>query len=223
MLAAHETQILNPRETWTNRLILGDCIDVLAELPAGIADIAITDPPYLVNYRDSSGRTILGDRESDWLKPAFAAIHRALKNDAFLISFYGWSKVDLFFEAWHSAGFTPVGHIVWTKPYASNSRFLAYSHEQAYLLAKGRPSLPGQPLRDVQSWHYSGNALHPTQKSVRIIEPLIEAFSRPGDLVLDPFCGSGTTAVAAKQIGRKFLTIDKCPEYHAIAANRLML
>lgn len=221
MLAAHETQTLNPGSAWTNRVIHGDCIDVLSRLPAGCADLCITDPPYLVNYKDRTGRTILGDRESDWLKPAFAAIHRSLKQDAFLISFYGWNRVDLFFEAWRSAGFTPVGHIVWTKRYASNSRFLTYSHEQAYLLTKGRPTLPGKPLRDVQPWHYSGNALHPTQKSVRIIEPLIESFSRPGDLVLDPFCGSGTTAVAAKQTGRKFLTIEKCPEYHAIAARRL--
>lgn len=221
MLAAHETQILTPRETWTNRLILGDCIDVLAELPAGIADIAVTDPPYLVNYRDSSGRTILGDRESDWLKPAFSAIHRSLKQNAFLISFYGWHKVDCFMEAWRSVGFTPVGHIVWTKRYSSNSRFLGYTHEQAYLLAKGRPTLPGRPLQDVQPWHYSGNKLHPNEKSVRIIEPLIESFSKPGDLVLDPFCGSGTTAAAARNTGRGFLTIEKSREYHAIAADRL--
>lgn len=221
MLAAYENQNLSSSSTRSNQLIHGDCIDILSQLPSACADLAITDPPYLVNYRDRSGRTILGDNQSDWLKPAFAAIHRALKNDSFLISFYGWNKVDLFMDAWKRAGFTPVGHIVWQKRYASNSRFLSYTHEQAYLLAKGRPPLPDTPLSDVQPWHYSGNALHPNQKSVRVIEPLIQSFSRPGDLILDPFCGSGTTAVAAKQTGRRYLAIEKSDEYHAIAAERL--
>ncbi len=47
-------------------------------------------------------------------------------------------------------------------------------------------------------WHYSGNRKHPAEKSVEIITPLIRAFSNPGDLVLDPFLGSGTTDIAAK-------------------------
>jgi hypothetical protein len=65
-----------------------------------------------------------------------------------------------------AAGFQPVGHLVFRKTYSSKSRFLSYRHEQAYLLAKGRPPLPKQPLADVMDMPYSGNKLHPTQKPV---------------------------------------------------------
>ena len=64
-----------------------------------------------MNYRDRSGRTVPGDNNhGDWLAPAFAEMFRVLEDDAFCVSFYGWSKVDKFFAAWTSAGFRPVGH-----------------------------------------------------------------------------------------------------------------
>lgn len=206
---------------YSNQIILGDCIRILKQVPTGHIDLTITDPPYLVNYKSRDGRSILNDRCGDWIKPAFTEIYRVLKNDALCVSFYGWHKVDVFMHAWKAAGFTPVGHIVWHKKYASNSRFLKYTHEQAYLLAKGKPQIPEQPLPDIQPWHYSGNQLHPNQKSVKIIRPLITSFSRENDLVLDPFCGSGSTALAAKNTGRRFLGIEKSPDYFKAAQQRL--
>src|SRR5690606_16036040 len=122
--------------------------------------------------------------------------------------FYGWNTVDLFLSAWKGAGFAPVGHIVWHKEYASRTGYLQARHEQAYLLAKGRPARPGKPLPDVQPWEYTGNKWHPTEKAVSVFRPLIESFSRPGDLVLDPFSGSGSSAVAAAFAGRKYLGIE---------------
>lgn len=211
-----------PEQTHPNKLILGDCVQVLQSQPAESIDLTITDPPYLVNYRDRNGRRIQGDREEDWLKPAFAEIFRVMKWNSLCVSFYGWHKIDVFMAAWKTAGFTPVGHLVWHKPYASNSRFVAYTHEQAYLLAKGRPNIPTTPLPDVQAWDYSGNRLHPTQKSTKIIEPLVQSFSKKGDLVLDPFCGSASTAEAARNTGRHFMVIEKDRQYYEIAKQRLM-
>jgi adenine-specific DNA-methyltransferase len=60
---------------------------------------------------------------------------------------------------------------------------LAYAHENAYLLAEGRPSLPAQPLPDV-GWQYSVNKLHPTQKPLCVLTPLVESFSHQDDVVL---------------------------------------
>lgn len=219
----HQDQITNSRQVilQPNQIVQGDCIEVMQHLPDKCIDLVVTDPPYLVNYKDRSNRSILNDKNEDWLKPAFDQVFRVLKWDSMCISFYGWHKIDVFMEAWKAAGFTPVGHIVWQKPYASSSRFLEYRHEQAYLLAKGRPQLPQQALPDVQPWHYSGNRFHPTQKSSRILEPLIEAFSQPNDIVLDPFCGSASTAVAAHDTGRRYLAIEKDPQYHQIAQQRL--
>jgi hypothetical protein len=138
-----------------------------------------------------------------------------------MISFYGWTQVDKFFDAWRSAGFRIVGHLVFRKQYTSKARFLQYQHEQAYLLAKGNPPLPEQPIRDVSDMPYSGNKLHPTQKPIPALKPLIESFTRTGDLVLDPFCGSGSTLLAAKILKRRYLGIELDANYHAAATKRL--
>ena len=94
-------------------------------------------------------------------------------------------------------------------------------HENAFLLAKGRPPEPVKPPSDVIQWNYAGNKLHPTQKPVSILKPLVEAYSSPNDVVLDPFGGSGSTGVAAMRTGRNFILIEHDRSYHEIAAERL--
>jgi site-specific DNA-methyltransferase (adenine-specific) len=96
-----------------------------------------------------------------------------------------------------------------------------YSHEQAYLLAKGTPLKPRVALRDVLEWRYSGDGLHPTQKPVMALVPPILAFSAVGDIVLDPFVGSGTTAVASRTLGRRYIGIEIDPKYARLAEERL--
>jgi hypothetical protein len=125
------------QSSFTNQILHGDCIEVMRQMPDECVDFVLTDPPYLVNYRDRSGRTIQNDVDESWLKPSMAEAYRVLKQDRVAFMFYGWTKIDTFFEAWRSAGFQPVGHIVFRKSYASKSRFLRYQHEQAFLLAKG--------------------------------------------------------------------------------------
>ncbi|MFK3968603.1 DNA methyltransferase [Ensifer adhaerens] len=190
------------------RVLHGDCVRVMSTLPAGSVDLIVTDPPYLVRYRDRNGRTVANDDNGDWLQPAFAEMHRLLKSGGLCVSFYGWNEIAQFAEAWRLAGFQIVGHMVFRKDYASSTRYLKHYHEQAYLLAKGHAPRPLRPLPDVMPWDYSGNRLHPTQKPVRPLKDLVEAFSRPGDVVLDPFCGSGSTLVAAKAVGRRPIGIE---------------
>jgi site-specific DNA-methyltransferase (adenine-specific) len=204
-----------------NTITQGNCIQVMRQMPANSVDFILTDPPYLVNYRDRDGRTIQNDADDNWLKPAMAQAYRVLKQDRVAIMFYGWTKVDQFFDAWKDAGFQPVGHIVFRKSYSSKRRFLRYQHEQAYLLAKGRPPLPKQPLADIIDMPYSGNKLHPTQKPVAALAPLIRSFSLPGELVLDPFAGSGSSCAAALLTGRKYIGIELDSEYCNQAAARL--
>ncbi len=204
------------------KLINGDCIDVLKRVPDSSIDLVVTDPPYLVNYRSRDGRRVRNDVQADWLEPAFSQVARVLKQNRFCVSFYGWNQADKFLLAWKKAGLYPVGHLVWAKAYASSRRrFLRATHECAYLLAKGSPAQPKILLKDVLPWSYTGNKLHPTQKPTTAIDPLISAFSQPGDVVLDPFCGSGTTGRSALRLQRRFIGIEIDPEYHAIAAKRL--
>jgi DNA modification methylase len=67
----------------------------------------------------------------------YAELYRVLKPNSFCVTFYGYPKLDAFVHAWTEAGFDTVGHIIWTKPYASSSRFMRVTHESAYILAKG--------------------------------------------------------------------------------------
>jgi site-specific DNA-methyltransferase (adenine-specific) len=190
-------------------------------MPANSVDLILTDPPYLVNYRDRNDRSIPNDVNGDWLKPAMREAYRVLKQDRLAIMFYGWTRVDAFFEAWRSAGFKPVGHLVFQKSYSSKSRFLRYHHEQAFLLAKGRPPLPARPLADVMNMPYSGNKLHPTQKPVSILAPLIRSFSLPDELVFDPFSGSGSTCATALLTGRRYLGVEMDDGYFQQSSARI--
>jgi DNA modification methylase len=207
--------------TTRNTIIHGNCIQVMKGMPTGSVDFILTDPPYIASYKSRDNHTVLNDDNAAWLNPSFAQMYRVLKPNAFAISFYGWPKVDLFFAAWKQAGFRIAGHIIFRKNYASKSAFLQYRHEAAYLLIKGNPALPTAPLPDVMDWTYTGNKLHPTQKSIDILKPLIDSFTKPGDLVLDPFAGSGSTCVAAQRTGRQYLGIELDPNHHQTALARV--
>lgn len=219
--ASTSTPAVVPPTKPQSRLIQGDCVEIMRTLPAASVDLVVTDPPYLVNYQSRDGRKVPNDDNDRWLNPAFAEMYRVLKNNSFCISFYGWHKVDRFMTAWRQAGFQPVGHFVFVKSYASSRSFTGAHHEAAYLLAKGQPPKPARALGDVVPWKYTGNKLHPTQKPLEALAPLISAYSKQGDVVLDPFGGSGSTAVAARQQGRQFISIEQDPKYYAIAKKRL--
>jgi len=107
------------------------------------------------------------------------------------------------------------------KGYTSRQQFVGYQHEQAYVLAKGRPERPAERLGDVLPWQYTENRLHPTQKPVSGLLPVVRTFSRRNDVVLDPFCGSGSTLVAAQQLGRRYIGVELDAEYCAAAQRRL--
>lgn len=204
-----------------NVIVNADCIQAMRSFERGSVDFILTDPPYLVNYRDRNGRKVANDDNARWLRPAFNQMHRVLKDGGFAVSFYGWNKVDLFMDAWKAAGFRVVGDIVFRKRYASSAKFLRYQHEQAYLLAKGNVCLPENPIPDVIDFPYAGNKLHPTQKPVEALRPLIEAFTKPGELVLDPFSGSGSTLAAAQQLDRDWIGIELDSRHHQTARRRL--
>lgn len=205
-----------------NKIIQGDAINVLAELPADSIDLVVTDPPYLVNYLDRDGRQLLNDNNPDGVLPVFEPLVKALKQNAFIISFCGWSAMPQFTQTWDRLGLKIVSQIVWKKSYISRSGYTNYAHETAYVLTKGNPEKPQDPLCSVQEWVYSGNKYHPTEKSVENLIPIIKSFSKPGDLICDPFSGSGSSCVAAALSERNYLGID-IDEKHCISAqNRLL-
>jgi site-specific DNA-methyltransferase (adenine-specific) len=205
-----------------NTIIHADCIKALPMLPRNSIDLVITDPPYVRNYVGWDGRAVRNDDNFAWLKPAFAELYRVLRDDTFCVCFYGWAHAEKFTAAFCAAGFRIAGHLTFPKPYVSGKRYLAYQHESAYLLINGHPNLPEWAPSDVIEWtDYPRNELHLTQKPLSVLTPLLEAFSQKGQTVVDPFAGSGSTLIAARDLSHDFIGIELDPQYHAIAKQRL--
>ena len=193
----------------------------MQSIPAESVDLAVTDPPYLVKYLPRDGRRCSNDDNDQWLRPAFHEIYRVLKPNALCATFYGWPWIERFMQAWKSVGFRPVSHLTWVKQHCSKEGYTRTHHEVGFLLAKGRPPKPFYPSSDVLPWAYTGNELHPNQKPIIAITPLIEAFSEPGEIVIDPFSGSGTTGIAAKSCNRRFILIEEVHHHFETALNRI--
>jgi site-specific DNA-methyltransferase (adenine-specific) len=204
-----------------NTILHADCVKKLPSLPDHCVDFILTDPPYLVSYRPRDGRTVGNDDNDAWLRPAFAQMYRVLAADGFCLTFYGWPHADRFMLAFRAAGFRPVGHFSFPKSYVSSVGHVRCQHECAYLLAKGNPRT-SRPLSDVVAWsENTGNKLHPTQKPTSILRPFVESYAPEGGTVLDPFAGSGSSLVAAKDVGRSYIGMEMDATCHAIAARRL--
>ena len=212
---------VNDITVFANKIICGDCTSVMRNMPTESVDFIVTDPPYIASYRSRDGRRVRNDDNHEWLEPAFTQMYRVLKRNRFCVSFYGWHKVGHFMRAWRRAGLRPVGHFTFVKDYASKQGYTRNHHEVAYLLAKGNPPQPAAAPQDVVPWRYTGNRLHPTQKPIEAMLPLIRAYSSPGDIVLDPFIGSGTTAVAAQKLGRQYIGIELDEQYCTAARSRM--
>ena len=206
---------------FTSGILCGDAAALLQRFPPQSIDFGLTDAPYLVNYQDRDGRSVRNDNNPEAVLPVFPQLYRVLKPHSYCVVFCGWAKIADFARTWQAAGFSVAGEIVWTKDYASSARHVAYRHESAYVLTKGNPQRPAQPLADVRRWEYSGNRRHPTEKAVNILTPLVRAFSKPGDVVLDPFTGSGAIPVAAALSGRRAIGIDIERQYCDMARRRL--
>lgn len=204
-----------------NNIYQGDAAQLLTSFQEQSVDLVVTYPPYLVNYKDRTGRRIANDTNPEAVLSVFAPLARVMKQNSYAVCFAGWSALPQFAAAWEAAGLKIVSQIIWQKSNASRHSYTQYRHESAYVLAKGNPVKPRNPLPSVMEWVYSGNRRHPTEKAVEIIAPLVRSFSKPEGLICDPFSGSGSTSVAAALNNRDYIGIDIDPAHVATARARL--
>ncbi len=218
-----------------HRLICGDArrADVLARLMDGEkADLLLTDPPYNVAYtgKTKDALTIRNDEMDDqafryFLLDCFEAANAALRPGA---AFYIWhadSKGYEFRTACRSAGWTVRQCLIWEKSVMVLGRQdYQWRHE---------PCLYGWKDGDGHTWNGGrkqttilafdkplANADHPTMKPVALFRHQIQNSTNDGDLVLDPFGGSGTTAIAAERLGRRARLVELDPIYCDVIRRR---
>lgn len=203
----------------------GDCRDILPLFPGETFDLVLTDPPYGVSYTGHWGsnlKAIEGDCDPMWVQPVYSEAWRVLKPNSLCLSFYGWPHADTFLGTWKTIGFRPVSLIALVKERWGLGQFTRSQHETAYLLAKGRPPRPAIAISDVLDWVQQSPLLHPNQKPLGAILKLIATYAPASSAyILDPFCGSGTTLVAARALGQKAIGIEIEERFCELAAIRL--
>lgn len=187
-----------------------DARDILPLLEPGSADLVLTDPPYNVGLDYSEG-----DQRSDypeWTRDWFSRCPRPLVVTPGLVNLALWLRME-----------QPRWVCAWIKPNQCSPSALNGFNVWEPILVYGRPSKPiGQDawVASIQT-NQAGVGDHPCPKFLPFWRKLLNTFSNPGDLILDPFLGSGTTLRAAKDLGRKAIGIEIEERYCAIAAQRL--
>lgn len=202
----------------------GDCREILPQLPSASFELALTDPPYIVHYTgrwDNKSPPIEGDSDPSWIHPIYTEIWRLLEDDSLCLSFYGWPHAEKFLATWKKIGFRPVSLIALIKERWGLGRFTRSQHEPAYLLAKGHPKHPADAISDVLAWHQDSPLVHPNQKPLSAIAKLIATYSPSAATIIDPFCGSGTTLLASRALGRRAIGIEIEERYCEVASLRL--
>jgi len=229
-------------------LHLGDCLDVMQDIPDGSVDMVMTDPPY-------------GTTACKWdavipFEPMWAQLKRIVKPNGAIVlmaqtpfdKMLGASNIaDLRYEwIWQkesgsghlNAKKTPMKNhenalVFYTVPPTYNPQmrigFKPYTQTQGKTKSQNYGSQTGAitisngeryPL-SVLEFARDKNKTHPTQKPVALMEYLIRTYTNPGETVLDFTMGSGTTGVAAANTGRRFIGIEMDPDYFATAQARI--
>ncbi len=207
----------------------GDCLDVMDEMiKKGVkVDLIMTDPPYGMSYQSNSRtdthKKIAGDDNLDWLPDFAEKCSLLVKDDTAHYVFCSWHKIDVFKQEFQKY-FTIKNILVWDKGQNGMGDLQAdfgNSVEFILFLQKGRRLMNGKREPNVLKYQRTLNNLHPTEKPVALIEYLIGKFSDPGQLVFDPFMGSGTTGVACKHIDRSFIGAELEEGYFKTAKKRI--
>jgi modification methylase len=244
-----------------NRILVGDCVELMGSLPAGSIDMVFADPPYNLQLggdltRPNNSRVdgvddawdkfddvAAYDRfTTDWL----AAARDALADNGTLWVIGSYHNIYRVGAILQDLGFWLLNDVVWRKtnpmPNFRGRRF-TNAHETLLWCARSKDAryvfnyeamkalnddlqmrsdwlLPicsgGERLKDE-----TGHKAHPTQKPEALLHRVLLASTRLGDLVLDPFFGSGTTGAVARQLGRDFIGIEREPAYAALAEARI--
>lgn len=215
------------------RLHCGDALSWLRELPDASVDAVVTDPPYesLEAHRAVGTTTRLKHSKAssnDWFEifesarlPAlFDEIYRVLKNHR---HFYLFCDVPTAFIAKpiaEAAGFKFWKPLVWDKVAIGMGYHYRARYELILFFEKGKRKLNDLSVPDIlTAKRVTGG--YPAEKPVAIAHTLVRQSTQPGEWVCDPFMGSGSTGVAAAQLGRSFLGNDLCGEAVEISERRL--
>lgn len=207
-----------------------DFANGLRQFPHSTVPLVIADPPYGIAYHSNrpGGKNLHAPVANDWdfqIGALFAEVGRVLKDGGAAYIFSRWDVYPLWFPEVAGTGLRLSNVIVWVKDNHSAGDLkgnFGNKFEVVMFLTKGRHERTGKRLSNV--WECPrvshAKAIHPTEKPVELYRRAIEFSSKPGDLVIDPCCGSGPVGQAAAQTGRHFVGFDVDPKMIALSQSR---
>jgi len=211
------------------KIIQGDCLEVLRGMATESVDVVIADPPYMIGAAGVGvGKTSLwGDlcNGAFWFAAWYREVKRIVRPAGCFWTFLNWRTMPAVFKASLDADWHIESMLVWHKNWIGpgGHRGLRPSYEMVALLCGETFALTDRGLQDVQSFSWSGYkpSGHPAEKPVSLLKWLLQISVPAGSIVLDPFCGSGSTGEACKQLSMDFIGIELSEAYVEMSRKRL--
>lgn len=220
----------------------GDALDLLPLLPPESVDLIVTDPPFAIdfraqkmNYNRTGSRVIEGYREvppgeygafsAMWMKEAF----RVLSPRGSLYVFSGWNRLKEVLCGLDEAGFSTINHLIWKyqfgvftkKKYVTSHYHILFAVKDPGNYVFHKVEHYPEDVWVINREYWKGKKKTPTKLPCQLVRKILSFSSSPGDLVLDPFLGSGTVAAVSREMGRHFLGFEVVDEYYRFALERL--
>lgn len=219
-----------------NKIHQGDCFELFKNLDNESIDLVVTDPPYKTisggrkkNDGQPSGILLSNDGKifkhndvkiKDWL----SEVYRVLKPNTHCYVMTNVLNMQEMINESINIGFKLHNILIWKKNNVTPSQYYMKNAEYILFLRKGRAKyINNIGTKTVLDVNNVKNRIHPTQKPVELIEILVANSSNKGDIVLDPFIGSGTTAVACVNLDRNYIGFELDSEFHNKANERVEL
>ncbi len=212
--------------------LLGDCIDVLPTLAPKSVTLLLTDPPYGMGFQ-SNRRTVSPKSPSiyndDTIEDALYvfgnmlyAIRPAMKDNSHMLVFCTWRYESEFIKVIEEHGYSVDASLVWVKENHSSGDLTSFApkHERILYARKGDIGISPR-IPDVFNVSRQYDTMHPTEKPVLLLNQLINVCTVQGELVVDPFAGTGATAVSCINTSRRFFCVEMDEQWHTIATARI--
>lgn len=217
-----------------SKLINGDAIEVMKKIKDNSVDLVVTDPPYklvqggctnkavrLKGATDLKSGSVFSNNSikfKDWIPE----VYRVLKeNTHCYIMCNDRNLKELLVES-ENAGFKLLNILVWKKTKHSPNRYYLKNAEFIVFLRKGKAkNINNMGTFQVLEFDNVKSKLHPSEKPVELMKILIENSTQENDIVLDPFVGVGSVALACKELNRKYIGVELDESYYNIAYNRI--
>ena len=226
--------VLGGEKMELNTIYNEDCLEGMKRIPDNSIDLVVTDPPYRTTSRGSSGGTggILKEeinkrgkvfkhndiKFNEWLPE----LYRILKDTGHAYIMTNNKNLKGMLMEIENVGFNIYKTLIWAKNSPITNMYYMDSHEYIIFCRKGKAKrINNCGTKSVLNVDNPRNKVHPTEKPVELMEVLINNSSQEGELVFDPFMGSGTTAIACLKTNRQYIGFELDEDYYKQANERI--